>query len=233
MRVRSARSTRSRCSMPRSPLARVSSALDQVLLLLAEGQQLLAGRPEGAGGRRRGRRARPGAGSVRTVSGVRSSWEALATNCRCAVEGRLAAAANRSSRVSPSSVNSSVGGRHPQPVVQVVGGDVAGGGGDQRAAGAAAGRRSASRARADDRGEDDERDRRVSQHARRGCRRSADAAGGPAAGSWVAWPVLSSGRPTHGEQHHAAGEDKPGVQQRQPGAQPGPRRRSGHGAPIR
>ena len=63
------------------------------------------------------------------VRGVRSSWEALATKCRCA-SNAAARRANRSSRVSPSRLNSSSAWSQGEPFLQVGGRDSAGGGGD-------------------------------------------------------------------------------------------------------
>ena len=133
--VMSARSTGSRWSRPRWLRARVSSASISVPA---------AGRWRARLRRWRGRWRRSAWGSARAtssrvrvrVSGVRSSWEALATNCRWASKA-ASSRASRPSMVSARSFSSSPGPGTASRSVQVVLGDRAGGGGHLPAAAAA------------------------------------------------------------------------------------------------
>ena len=233
-RAMSARSTGSPCSMPRSLLASVSSASIRRSCCGAEGEHLLAGRPQGVGGRVGVGEGDLRAGSAAAVSGVRSSWEALATKCRCD-SNDVSSRPNRSSRVAPSSVNSSSAAGRARAAGAGCGGDVAGGRGDRCAAGAGPGRRSASRARPRPRRGRPSATAEPAQHS------ATVAAGSSGRGGSARWPgrgwcrpAPSSGRPDHGEQHATPqSEDEPGVQQRPSRVRSRGRGGVGHGAPIR
>ena len=106
-RARRDRTTAHR-STPRSLVARVSRASIRRSCWLAELRAPARSSIAGSRRRRRGRRARP-AGAVRCpASGVRSSWEALATKWRCD-SNDASSRPKRSSSVRPSSVSSSSG----------------------------------------------------------------------------------------------------------------------------
>ena len=122
-RRRRARSKGSGCGDAALAAGQREQRVDQLLLLLAELQHLVAGGAQRRRARRPGRRSATCSTVRSAASGVRSSWAALATKCRCD-SNDASSRANRSFSVSPSSANSSSRLPRPQPPAQVGGGDV-------------------------------------------------------------------------------------------------------------